>query len=64
MIDFKVINAGDCMVCGKPIILPASDNSKQLKNEKIGLPDIFFCEECATRVQVYNKERGDKNDSN
>lgn len=60
MIDLEVINAGNCMACRKPIILPSRGNSEQLKNEKIGLPDVFFCEECATRVQVYGKEREDK----
>lgn len=61
MFDFKVVNAGNCMNCGKPILLPR-ENSEQLKlkNEKIGLPDIFFCKECTTCVQVYGKERENK----
>ncbi len=39
--EIKVVNAGKCMICGKPIklVIPRGyDNSK--------LPNIFFCREC------------------
>ena len=42
----KVINAGNCMICGKPIELVDTDSEK--------LPDIFFCSECAKKIK---KER-------
>lgn len=35
----KVVNAGNCMICGKPIKLSIPrDYSK--------LPNVFFCREC------------------
>ena len=44
MIDFKVINAGKCMICGKPIILlPSRNNNK--------LPNIFFCKTCLIKIE-------------
>ena len=41
--NIKVINAGNCMICGKPINPVVSrDNGK--------LPDIFFCPRCAKQI--------------
>lgn len=57
--DFKVINAGNCVICGKPIILPAMRASNKL-------PDIFFCKTCRTRIVEENikSNRKKKEDNN
>lgn len=37
--EFEVINAGNCMLCGKPIKLNDGD-----------FPDVFFCKRCNTQM--------------
>ena len=41
--EIKVVNAGDCMICGKQIqlVVPRGYNK---------LPNIFFCPECEKRI--------------
>ena len=41
---FEVINAGKCMLCGKPIEL-------EDKKDTDKLPDIFFCSECMKKTE-------------
>lgn len=42
---FEVINAGKCMLCGKPIkYLPMRGNAKT------DLPNIFFCRKCELKL--------------
>ena len=41
---FEVINAGKCMLCGKPIEL-------EDKKDTDKLPDIFFCRECEQELE-------------
>ena len=44
----KLINAGNCMICGDPINLTVSkDNDK--------LPNIFFCPRCTKRIEKKSK---------
>ena len=41
---FKVINAGKCMLCGKPIkIVATKDNDL--------FPSVFFCLECEKKAE-------------
>lgn len=37
----KVVNAGNCMMCGKPIEVDESE----------AFPNIFFCKECSENVK-------------
>ena len=48
MINLEVINAGNCMVCGKPIILPIK------RGGSYKLPDIFFCKTCKIKIVESN----------
>lgn len=42
MVNIKVINAGNCMLCGREIkMIERRGNNK--------FPDIFFCPECEKR---------------
>ena len=43
-LNIKVINAGKCMMCGKPIKLVAPGGYSKL-------PNILFCEECDKKRQ-------------
>ena len=50
--NIKVINAGNCMICGKEIKIVASRGNNKL-------PNIFFCPECEKKVRImkrHNKE--------
>ena len=40
----KVINAGNCILCGKPIELKDTKDTDKL-------PNIFFCPECEKKVR-------------
>lgn len=40
----KVINAGNCMLCGQEIKIAISRGNNKF-------PDIFFCPECERRVK-------------
>lgn len=47
--EIKVITAGKCMICGKPIklVVPRGYNK---------LPDIFFCRKCEPELE-YDEKR-------
>lgn len=45
----KVINAGKCMLCGKPIKLPDTKTDNKL-------PNIFFCHECEKKAKENNSK--------
>ena len=47
--NIKVINAGNCMICGKEIKIVAKK-----KNNK--LPNIFFCPKCEKKVRNNKSE--------
>ena len=49
-VEFKVINAGNCMMCGKPIEVDESEP----------FPDLLFCKECSKKV----KQRAESEDKN
>jgi len=52
--NIKVIVAGKCVLCGKPIELEdAKDTDK--------LPNIFFCQECEKKVNK-NKSKAESED--
>jgi len=49
-LNIKVVNAGKCMMCGKPIKLVVHRGYRKL-------PNILFCEECdQKRQEQENKE--------
>lgn len=50
--DIKIINAGNCVLCGRKIKVTKQRNNK--------LPNIFFCPRCERRI---NKEMEEKNGS-
>ncbi len=44
----KVVNAGNCMICGKPIKLAVPiDHDK--------LPNVFFCRKCEPELKYDGK---------
>ena len=40
----KVVNAGNCILCGKPIELKDTKDTDKL-------PNIFFCQECEKKIR-------------
>lgn len=51
---FKVINAGKCMLCGKPIkIIATKDNDL--------FPSVFFCPKCEKKAKE-NKLKAESED--
>ena len=42
--NIKVINAGKCIICGKPIELEDTKDTDKL-------PNIFFCRECEQKIE-------------
>jgi hypothetical protein len=42
--EIEVVNAGNCMICGKPIKLEVPEDSNKL-------PNIFFCKECEPKLE-------------
>lgn len=51
---FKVINAGNCMLCGRKIKIVAKRDSNKF-------PSVFFCSRCERRrVNKDKAERSDK----
>ena len=52
--SIKVINAGNCMICGREIKIVTN-------KEKEKYPNIFFCPRCEKRRLMKDKaKRGDK----
>lgn len=45
----EVVNAGKCMICGKPIKLAVPKGYSKL-------PNIFFCKECESKLK-YDRKR-------
>ena len=47
--NIDIVNAGNCMICGKPIkIVPVRGNSK--------FTNVFFCRECEKEVMNARKD--------
>ena len=47
--NIDIVNAGNCMICGKPIeIVPVRGSCK--------FPNIFFCSECEKEVMNARKD--------
>ena len=56
---YKVINAGKCMLCGKPIkFIPRRGSAKT------DLPNIFFCWKCELKLVEYDQKRPESEDNN
>lgn len=47
-VKMKIINAGNCLLCKKPINLVDCDS---------GVANIFFCKECNSRIIDYNHRK-------
>jgi len=47
-LNIKVVNAGKCMMCGKPIKIVVHRGYSKL-------PNILFCEECENKRQKEEK---------
>lgn len=45
----KVVNAGNCILCGKPIKLSDSKENNEL-------PNIFFCPKCNEQIVKESKK--------
>lgn len=43
-IEIEVVNAGNCMICSKPIKLAVTRGYSKL-------PNIFFCRECESKLE-------------
>jgi len=53
--NIKVINAGNCMICGREIkIVTKRENNK--------FPNIFFCHECEKRRLKKGKSQAESED--
>lgn len=51
--DIKVVNAGNCMICGSEIkIIATRGNNK--------FPNIFFCPQCEKRIERENANPSQK----
>ena len=55
--NIKVINAGNCMLCGKEIRIVIRRASNKL-------PNIFFCPRCEHRVNKEADKENEDADSN
>ena len=54
-IDINVVNAGNCIICGKPIeIVPVP----VIRNYRFS--DIFFCPECEKKASNERREKEDE----
>lgn len=51
--EIKVVNAGNCMICGKPIKLAVPRGHNKL-------PNIFFCKECEPKLEYDLKRRNNE----
>lgn len=52
----KVVNAGKCMICGKPIKLAVPIDYNKL-------PNVFFCRKCEPELK-YDQKRPESEDKN
>lgn len=52
--EIKVVDAGNCMICGKPIKLAVP-----IRHSK--LPTIYFCKECQPELK-YDLKRPESED--
>ena len=56
MVNIKVINAGNCVLCGREIkVIKRRDNNK--------FPDIFFCPECEKRRLKKDKPQAESEEA-
>jgi hypothetical protein len=55
--DIKVINAGNCVICGREIKIVA-------RRSRGKLPNIFFCTRCEHRIIEYKINKEKKNTEN
>ena len=56
MLNIKVINAGNCMICGRKIKIVT-------KKKNNIFPDIFFCPKCEKQIEkdyAESQERQEK----
>jgi len=51
-LKIEVVNAGNCMICGKPIKLAVPIDYNKL-------PDIFFCRKCGPELK-YDLKRPER----
>lgn len=55
-LNFKVINAGNCIICGRPIEFVITRGTSKF-------PNIFLCQDCiimAEKERRMDKDKGEK----